>query len=192
MSNDGGPLSPSGEAPFYLALGYFICQYAGVERMVHTLFHALSGIKQNVAKAIIGGMRFTDVLQMLTRIVDLGELTAEDKSRFHDCVDQINQISTFRHALIHRGGFSGPTEIISSNAITAKSQEVVEIWRFTAADIEAAGDDSHRIALKLWVSVAPDSRRMLPTELLELIDEPWRYKPVRPEKPNPQPRKAPR
>jgi len=182
-----------GEKPFRLALGNLIVHYVGVERMVHMLFHMFSGIPQVIGQTIIGGMRFADVLNIVSKLVDLSSLTDEGKAEYVKCVEQINHISQFRHALIHRGGFSGPEDITSSNAITAKSPEAVEIWRFTVDDINAAARDAHALVLKLWLITSPSmAEANLLKELIDGIREPWRYKPVRPEKPNQPPRKAPR
>jgi hypothetical protein len=186
-------VAPDGEKPFRLALGNFVCHFAGLENMVHMMFHAFSGISQANGRVIIGGMRFADILIIVTKLVDSSTLSAKQKSEYRACVDQINHLAKFRHVLIHRGGSTGPGKSRSTNAITAKTPESVEVWEFTVSDIDAAAHDAHQIAYKLWLRlIAPQQEIVFPANVMQpALDAPWRYKPLQPKRPHQRPRKAP-
>lgn len=176
----------------YYHIGLFVCQYAGVERAVHTMFHFLSGLQQPVAKAMIGGMRLGDILNIIVHVIQhTGQISQEQRDIFRDCFEQLNHITTFRNTLIHRGAFANPQDIISTNAITARSPEAVEIWRFQLKDVLNAAEDSHCIAIKLLGVTFPGMIQLLPAHEQARLALPWRYKPLRPEKSPQAPRSTP-
>jgi hypothetical protein len=187
-----------------LAFGHFVTAYADIESWCHVMFRRYSGIPGNVARAIAGGARFSDLLQILQVVIqDDIKLSDDDKAEFRLCLDQLNHLTALRHRLIHRGGFrqrslgengSQASEFVSHNALTAKARQSAEVLHFGIHDIKSAAWDCARIHSRLQLMGIPGGTRaakdLLEPAFRELTYGPWFYKPVQPEKPVQRPRKT--
>ena len=178
----------SGQKALFENLGEFICHYASIEKHCHLIFDNLSGLPRDVARSIMGGSQLSNLLPVLTRIIDLGDMDDDQKAEYHKCIDHLNAITTLRHTLIHRGAEVTTTGIVSSNELLARSKESIEILSLHADDIKAAADDCRNISLRLILLIAPSVRVDLDAESEKAIFRPWRYKPVQPDRPHQPPR----
>ena len=179
----------------YQWFGHFISFYASVEGQCHVLFRRYAGVPEPVARAISGGMRLADLLPILSVVIEKSNMATERKQDFTDCLEQLKHLTALRHRLVHRGFeqipgviSDGMGEFSSTNVLTAKARESIEILRFKLDDIQAAAKDSLRIYTRMQfitIDVPTDKfRRMLSKEFEEAVYGPWSYKPVQPSKPN--------
>ena len=146
-----------------------------------------------------GGMRFADLLPILSVIIERSKMATERKDDFNECLDQLKHLTALRHRLVHRGFEQIPGQITdgmgqftSTNVMTAKARESIEILRFQLDDIRAAAKDCLRIYTRLqFITIdmpTQDFRRMLSKEFEEAVYGPWSYRPVQPSRPNQEPR----
>ncbi|HKZ03349.1 MAG TPA: hypothetical protein VJ180_13980 [Pyrinomonadaceae bacterium] len=168
----------------YLHLGEFVCLYANVETACHSTFHFQSGLSERVAKAMVGGMRLSDLIGVLSRVIELSNSLAQFfKEDFKACVTQFDHITALRNRLIHRGAQARYGEYVSTNSLTAKTRESVDILKFRLDDLKAASDDCSRIAFRIHlVNFGGDHGQ--PSDWERSLYAPWRYKPVQPKKTN--------
>ena len=169
------------KARFYYEFGRFICAFATVEMVAHALFRNVSGIENGKARAIVGGFRLIDLTQTIQRIGVLNSESEKDNDQKEITMlfDQLNTISAFRHALVHRGATVGEDEIVSTNILTAKTARSIEELRFGIDDVQRATDDLEVIALRIGFLMEEQDIQFGP-EALAYLHAPWRYKPVRP------------
>jgi hypothetical protein len=181
--------------------GHFVAFYADVEGQCHVLFRRYCGVKEKVARSIAGGMRFVDLLQILSVIIAESDMADHGKQDFPLCIEQLNHLTAFRHRLVHRGFQRAPGIIAgvmgkftSSNVLTARARESMETLNFHVDDIKAAAKDCLRIHARMQFMTIDDPN---PRTLLEkpFFDEalygPWFYKPLQPKKLAPKPRTTP-
>ncbi len=173
-----------GNVPFYYHFGQFMALFAVMEGQFHAFFQVHSGLELNVAKAIMGGEPFKKLTSVCNRMIQGKTWGKDRKEEFQEIVDQVNAIADFRNALVHRGVESIAEEIVSSNALVAKTHEGVEILRFNIGHIKSARADVLRIILLLVTVVSPDVRRQLEASIQQILERPWQYKRLVPDKPN--------
>jgi len=119
---------------YFEELGHMIHWYAQAEMAVHFLFWTIVGTDPRESKLICAGMRLVDVMQILRRIIRLNKLPRETAIEVKYVLDQLAEIAKFRDYVIHRG-VDDPQQIfslISSNILTARFNEDVEVFRFRA------------------------------------------------------------
>ena len=172
----------SKEGKFFYAFGKFICTFANTESTIHQFFQRISGLEDPKARAIMGGARLIDVVSAITRLVPYSDLGLSLRQEVKELLAQLHHISTFRHALIHRGATVSETEITSHNILTAKTWENVEQLRFQLEHVKAATDDLNCIGIRLWAIYKPEILDGYPAEVKKYLYSPWRYKPVQPDK----------
>jgi len=174
--------SESGEADLYRRLGEFICRYAELETACHVMFDYFSGLRREIARSIMGGARLVDLISALTKVIEVGTLSEPQKAEFRVCVDHLNVLTQLRHKLIHRGATAKREDITSTNLLTAKSRETVEVLRLHISDLEHANSDLLRLHLRLVLLMSPDVRQKFDADFLQRLFKPWEYKPVRPQR----------
>jgi hypothetical protein len=178
--------------------GHFISLYASIESDCHVIFRRHANVTEDIARAITGGMRVSDLLPVVALLVEKSEMNKEDKRDFKECVEQLDHLTMFRNRLIHRGfrrseGIidAAMGKFISTNALTAKSREAIETLRFDLDDIKAAAKDCYRIHIRLQVLGHAEGKpapSFFPENWQRAIYGPWLYKPVQPEKRKSPPR----
>jgi len=179
------------DVPFYFYFGLFIATFAVMEKMCHWIFHSYSGLNEEIGRAFIGGEQLSKVTRLMTVLINRGDFSEAQREDFQGIIDQINTISTLRHALIHRGMAVDKSQINVSNITIAKSREAVEVLKLNIDDIKCAIADLVTINLRFAVFREPALRDALTTELRNALNEPWRYTHIAPEKPFRPPRKDP-
>ncbi|HJR55307.1 MAG TPA: hypothetical protein VJ798_01915 [Rhizomicrobium sp.] len=172
------------ETERYAVLGLFIQHYAIVERTIHILFRFATGMSDDAARTISGGMRVSDLMSAITKLAKARNLGEEFSSETAVCFDQLNAISKFRDTLIHRGTSTHDDGgLVSTNIFTAKTPEAVEVLKFDLEDIASAIDDCHRLCLRLErLTFAPDHWARSPG-VVDLLGEPWSYRHRQPDTP---------
>jgi len=167
----------------FSALGEFICIYATTETSWHMcLDRSLYPLNPAISRAMAGGMRLGDLTGVLSRVIAMGDLPDERKREFRECLTHFDHITAFRNRLIHRGATPSYGRFVSSNSLTAKARESVEVLRFSLRDLRAAADDCYRIHVRLMY-LWGDNELVLSGSGRQRMYGPWRYKPLQPIKP---------
>jgi len=176
---------PSNDKTHYEALGRFLATFANAEGGVHIIARKLSGLSDDKARILFGGMRLADITDRIRGIIQLDgndKLTVEMRSDIESCLDQLALISSRRHNLVHRGAtyFSGG--LISGNSLIAKTLASIESEIISELILNEMQSDCGVIFLRLsYVAEGSDQNAEW---LLALRQRPWRYKPPPPNNKN--------
>jgi hypothetical protein len=174
-------------APLFYHLGEFALSFSALEKFFHIIFDRLSGFERKISRAVAGGMRLPDLINLLSRLYQARETDQQYLDEFKILIQQIDDISKFRHKLIHVGVGGVDPNLISANPTAAKTLEPVEYWKFQLADIKAATSDIERIIMRLQMLTS------LNFSIAHLVDyvggradlyAPWRYKRIEPTRPS--------
>lgn len=169
------------ERDFYEEFGKFICRFASAETAVHHLFRRVSGLKDNKARAIVGGESIKTMMEIITRISKMlpkQKFSKENHKELKILFDQISEISTFRHALVHSGADVDEGIIRTINYTKAKTRESIQEMTFGISDIRNASNDLSSIIVRIYHLVKADAwtRRNVP----RMRREAWQYKSLKP------------
>jgi len=168
---------------FYKAFGEFILWYARVENTVHALFRHCTGMPEDVARVISGGMRISDVMGITKRLAKVREFDENTQAEIENVFTQMNEISKLRDVLIHRGGEYVAGHITSTNLATVRFKEDWEVVRLKIDDISDAKADCVRLYVRLDSLIDPAFYWTNPDAMKWLL-QPWRYKHRPPDTPN--------
>jgi hypothetical protein len=182
LVGDGMTLNPD-ESALYEGVGRFITAFAGAEAGVHLIARKLSQLDDEIARALLKGMRLSDMterVRALLRIKPEGAakpvLTAQTAAIVEACLDQLAAISGRRHNLVHRASGAGATGIFVTNILNSKSSENAELEIFTLPELTAMTADCED-AFNQLDRLASGNRV---NEALKVGVPAWRYKPAQP------------
>jgi hypothetical protein len=179
----------SNDKTHYEALGRFIAAFANVEGVVHVLARKISGLSDEKARILFGGMRLSDVLVRLRQLMPIDQATQDSYSELDICLTQLAGISDRRHKLVHRGATYFAGGLISGNAQTAKSVKHMEVETIDENALTAMTLDCGSIYLRLSYLANPSATDQ--HLVLILKSRPWRYIPPKANTQNQPPQKAP-
>jgi hypothetical protein len=114
---------------YFAKFGQFIHWYANVERIVHYVFRHVSGLPQEAARTIDGGMSLSALVSLIRRIVIARKVADAERNELEFLFDHLGHITKLRDYLIHRGGDSFGEHIISTNYHIARSEVDFEYKR---------------------------------------------------------------
>ncbi|HUZ91527.1 MAG TPA: hypothetical protein VMU78_06470, partial [Methylocella sp.] len=120
---------------YYAKFGEFVHWYSAVERIIHYLFRHYSGLPDNVARAIDGGMSVSGLLSIINRMIVALKIPNNEQQQIKTIFDHINHITKLRDSLIHRGSESIGDVVYSTNIHLAKSPVDIEILELNISDI---------------------------------------------------------
>jgi hypothetical protein len=137
----------------------------------------------------------SDLISVLSVAIQSSDLPDIAKKEFALCMDQFGHLTALRHRLVHRGIEQSPGiinreigQFHSSNVLTAKAKESIEILRFQRSDIEAAAKDCLRIYSRMQFMTLETERKsirsVLEKDFAQELYGPWFYKPIQPDKPH--------
>jgi len=178
----------------YEALGRFIAAFASAESILHVIARKLSGLSEERARVIFGGLRLSDVTDRIRHFLNLDkgaadETTLADISDIEACLDQLGQIATRRHNIVHRGATYFGGAFIVSNSMIAKTIASIETEIVSETALREMAQDCSRIFLRLilisGLTIKNDYWQTL------LRQQPWLYKPPPPKPQNPKRRGTP-
>lgn len=180
MSDDlDRKLAEIGErAPIFYHLGEFALAFAALEKVFHIMFDRMSGLDPKISRAVAGGMRLPDLTKLLTRIFHATETDAARLAEFNDLMQQTDDISKFRHAVIHVGVGGVDPHLVSASPMTARSPELAKVLKFKLADMKSATLDIPRIMIRLQCLHRPDLLMLRADQ--DSLYEPWLYKRIEP------------
>lgn len=163
----------------YLAtLGEFVDTYASIESLVHHSFRLFAKMNSEMAMAIKGAMRLSDLMTLIKRVMVVKKWLAEDCAEISGAFEQLNVISEFRDRVLHRGAtIEKEGHLQSSNLATMKSFDLAEFVVFKVSDIENAAADLRQIRSRIGLVLY---RRKITTEFsresIEAVRQPWLYR----------------
>jgi hypothetical protein len=168
---------------YFIALGKFIHAFSEAERGVHFTFHSFARIDPSIANIIKRESASGVIASLIRALIVRTNFSDEDVADVHDCLDQFNVVSEFRHSTIHRGAKREEDgSYISTNHATLKSLEHLEVSFFTIKDLDNARMDLGCITLRLF-DCADETRPPRKAHESAYLHAPWRYKSASPDKP---------
>lgn len=175
------------DTPHYEALGRFITSYATAETAVHLLARHLSGLSDEKARVVFGGMRLPDLVDIIRQFMRIDNLAPSDQDEIDACLAQLVLVSKKRHSLVHRSTVYFDGKLAVSNVLTSKRMHSSEHEMFTTSELSDMQLDCGCIYLRLDYVINPEVQD---DSLLRqsLLKQPWRHKHVPPKTPNLKPR----
>jgi hypothetical protein len=139
----------------------------------------LSGMPDNVARAVCGGMRFKDIDEKLRKITRLR--APDDYAAVDGLLKQLGVISDFRDGIAHRTATVTPRGLFVHNHWTTKTAESPEEDIYDLKQIKAMEYDCVRIFSTFGLLLLDRKMRdfLLKRHDLELAvpDDAWLYRP---------------
>jgi hypothetical protein len=81
---------------YFAKFGQFIHWYANVERMVHYVFRHFSGLPQEAARTIDGGMNLSALISLIRRIVIARKVADAERNELEFLFDHLGHITKLR------------------------------------------------------------------------------------------------
>jgi hypothetical protein len=173
-------LTKTDDKSHFEALGTFVIAYSNAEGIVHLLARKVSGLSDEKARILFGGMRLGDVVDRLRQFMHLDETDEETYAEVDACITQLGHIADVRHKLVHRGAAYFAGALVVSNFTTAKSAKNSETDIFDVFFLRDMTTDCGHIFLRLSYLVDPEKSDH---NLVSRVKaQPWLYKhvPLRP------------
>lgn len=180
---------PATDKAHYEALGRFLSSFASAEGAVHLVARKLTGLSDEKARILFAGFRLSDLLERIRGLIQLERTSKPEDETLTDieeCVEQLLQISTRRHNLVHRGVTYFAGTLISGNALIAKTLASIETEAISEETLTDMQLDCGAIFMRL--SYIADPRTSDETWRRALRLRPWRYEPPPPNSRNRNPR----
>jgi hypothetical protein len=132
------------ESVLYEGVGRFVTAFAGAEAGVHLIARKLSGLDDEVARAIFTSMRLADLTDRVRALLRIGSedevklpLTGEAAAIVEACLTQLTVIASRRHNLVHRVTGCGANGLFVTNILNSKSSERSEWDTYTVPELTA-------------------------------------------------------
>jgi len=173
------------DTPHYEAVGRFVTSFATAEAAVHMLARHISGLSDQKARIVFGGMRLPDLSEIIRQITRIDSLVTNIQAEIEACLTQIGLIAKRRHMIVHRSSNFFDGKLLVTNVLTTKSLKSTESEVFEIQEMSDMQSDCMRIYLRLAKIFSPEKHRDQRKPLVEsFVYGEWRYKPVPPKTPN--------
>ncbi|MBR0693492.1 hypothetical protein [Bradyrhizobium lablabi] len=172
------------DTPHYEAVGRFVTSFANAEAAVHLLVRQLSGMPDDKARIVFGGMRLPDLTEIIRRLMRIDNAPLSNQTVIDDCLTQLVAISKRRHSLVHRGASFFDGKLVVSNVLISKHLHSSELEVFEIEELRAMQLDCGTICLKLDRIINPDQANPFSLTDSFVLGRPWRYKHAPPRTPN--------
>jgi hypothetical protein len=183
-----GLIAPlSNDKTHFEALGRFLSAFANAEGASHVIARKLSGLSDEKARLVFGGMRLTDITDRIRAFLQLegvgnSSFSPEVLKDIEACLDQLGNISGRRHNLVHRGATYFGGALISGNSMIAKTIANAETETIAEQTLNEMQHDCGAIFLRLIYIAYEDPQNASWLNALRL--RPWHYKPPPPNNKN--------
>jgi hypothetical protein len=174
------------DTPLYEAVGRFVTSYAHAEAAIHMLARHLSGLSDQKARIVFGGMRLPDLSDIVRRFIKIDKLPQATQDTVDSCLTQLILIGKRRHSLVHRSTHVFDNRMTVTNVLTTKSLKAIETEFFEVQELSDMQSDCGLIYLRLDEIYSPP---LITGE--DKYWRPWLYKHVPPKTPNLKPRATP-
>lgn len=182
------------ETVYFAAVGHMITIHARAEATVHLLACRLSGLPNDKARDVFGGMRFPDLIDSVRGMMRTAKIPDDTYREVDACLVQLRAITNQRNKLAHRMVKYVGEHAYVSNCLTAKSLTEVEIDIFSERDLQNMRTDCRAIISRLMRVIGTLNNPTLnkDADVAAPMRSPWRYVPTtqRPARPK-RPRKRP-
>lgn len=177
------------DTPHYEAVGRFVTSYANAESTVHLLARQLSGMSDEKARIVFGGMRLADLIDITRHFMRIDNTPETKRTEIDSYLTQLNLISKKRHSIVHRSTVFFADKLSVSNIATSKNISSAEFEIFDIRELADMQMDCMRINVGLADIVEPREAYSAVALALNLQkDSPWQYRPPAPKTPNLKPR----
>jgi hypothetical protein len=176
------------DTPHYEAIGRFVTSYANAEAAVHLLARYLSGLSDEKARIIFGGMRLADLSDIIRHFIKIDDLAPQTQTTIDSCLTQLVLISKRRHSLVHRSTNVLHNRLMVTNVLTTKSLKATEMEFFDLIELADMQADCGSIYIRLDRIFDPERGRALGVAGAINAMRPWLYIPQPPKTPNLKPR----
>lgn len=179
---------PSNDKTHYENLGRFMAAFANAEGILHSVARHISGLEDEKARILFGGMRLSDITDRIRGFIRLDTTKGTVSDDFIDitaCLDQIGHIATRRHNIVHRGATYFGGAFIVSNAMIAKTLAGIESEIVSEQTLKDMTADCNMIFLRLRELQQPENT-LRTNWRHHLRQAAWRYKPPEPKPQNPK------
>jgi hypothetical protein len=113
---------------YFYALGKFVHSYAMTESMIHIMFARLTELHPDVAMAIKGSMRVSDVMAIIKRLSVINQWPQHPREDLEAAFTQFNHISELRDRIIHRAAEPlAANEFKTSNVATMRANHGIRV-----------------------------------------------------------------
>jgi hypothetical protein len=170
-------------AKAYEALGRFVSEYAWVETAFHMLFRHYTGLPDDTARLISGGMSSEQLRKAAKALASLNKEEPQTLKEVEWLFGQFADITKLRNNVVHRSVFVNEDQLISSTILTAKRKDDYEVLRASLKDISAATEDLSTIYLRIILLINPNSDWLI-ADVKKALFAPWLYIHLEPENPN--------
>jgi hypothetical protein len=176
------------------AVGRFVTSFAGAEGSVHVLARKLSGLSDSKARIVFGGMRLSDLAEIVRHIIREDNMAEEISAEVESCLAQLALIARKRHSLVHRSTTFFDGKLFVTNLSTSKSLASSESEIFDVPELSDMQSDCVRINLRLHRIAMPEAFQGKSDKQFfnGLLKESWRYKAKPKKTPNLRSRTKPR
>ncbi|HZT04354.1 MAG TPA: hypothetical protein VFA39_19055 [Steroidobacteraceae bacterium] len=163
------------------SLGGFVLQFADTERAVLDTLTRLSGVPEEVGKALFSGTRGDSAISLIYRLLEVrndSHASKANQDRFKYAFDQFKAINEARNLILHHG-FKDKASVtpLSTNERVALTQERLRSLRVTPELLDGMTSDLAKIEYTLAVNAITKGRET-PSDweaILRSLREPWRY-----------------
>lgn len=179
------------ESDYYEALGRLVSSFADGEAGAHFLIRKLSGLSDERARVIFGGMRFSDLAERLRALAKTA--APDDFDLIDELLIRLGAIGDERHKIAHRStSFSYEKGFSIHNVWVAKSLEHADNEKVELSRLKGLASDCNKVFLTFaMLSMKPEARSRAGLKLMELAT-PWLCTPPQLEKKKAKKRGAPR
>ncbi|MEX2166673.1 MAG: hypothetical protein WD852_06585 [Methyloceanibacter sp.] len=158
----------------YAEFGWFITAFAHAEAAVHMLARRLSGMSDEKARAVFGGLKLADLMDRVSAMMRIDKADAASIEEVKACFQQFRLIGERRNKLVHRSTHF-ESHFIVTNALTSKSLPA-EVDFVHINELKAMHNDCLAIFIRL--RSVPALSQKLKRVVSEVKNSAWRYKPA--------------
>ncbi|MHA1548016.1 MAG: hypothetical protein ACTSU0_10020 [Alphaproteobacteria bacterium] len=163
---------------FLYSLGRFVSTFANTETHIQTVLWHFAGVEAPIAPAVFSGVRINAALGSLKRIADAKKWDKRKTDELKELSQRMGEITQLRNDILHFGATPDwPKGHVVSNRLFAHTEERIRETRVTAARLDAANADLHKIqdhfTVLAWNDIIPEDAR---SDFVATLRRPWQYK----------------
>jgi hypothetical protein len=173
-------ISLAADPIYWQALGQFIEAFSSAETSLFLLLTVIAKIPNDIAKAVLSGVRTENLISFIKRVWEIREPVASIRSELQDVFEQMTAINKVRNNLIHNVSFlDSERGRMVSNIARALTQDRLEETRADPAFLADLTHDLRKINVHcvyhIVMGTAPQSAKFFASEA-QVLNASWHYK----------------
>lgn len=164
------------EAPYHLALGEFILNFARAEQAIFNACFKMTGLPAWEVRALLSGMTLDLLMKKMKLLAKAQHRSKPFVKRLEHFLRQMELLSSLRNRLVHQGGYIDEKSLTSSNIVSAKELSKVSLHHVTTQELAAAANDCVLIWLHCVRIYNRNSELIRSAEVKAWMRGPWLYK----------------